>query len=173
MRKIRFPLSTVFLAALVLTTLSGCSTESTNRVDGSGYSVALPDNWTKSEKGVAGYALDSLFYGERLGGFTVNVNVAKTDPGNHDLAWVVRKSRQQIKAMVRTTTTPPKDFTLDGVAAAKYRFSQILQGRRLRQEQVTVLHDGSAYSITFTVPSESFAGQQPQFDEILGSWQWK
>jgi hypothetical protein len=118
-----------------------------------------------------------------VGGFSANVNVVKgltglpasTTPRDYE-----RRARRELEALAEqspglrgTDAEPVQDTEVGGTDAARTEVTRELAGRRVRQRQTFVIHDGTAFVITYTALVRNFEDELAEADELLASWRWK
>jgi hypothetical protein len=193
-RSLVVPLAAVALA------LSGCSDdeEEEDRVDGSGYSYAVPDGWEDAsdegsdiDLGVPTTLVDSLVIGERVDDFTTNVNVVREmglpagttarrytqislanlrDPAASGFpAEVV----EQMEGIDQDSIEVVWDAELDGRNAVRWNYRTSAQGKETQIRQVSAVRDGVAYTVTLTAVPEAFEEGTEGFEELVYTWEWE
>jgi hypothetical protein len=189
------PLAILVGAVLALAACGDDDDESTAAVvSGTGYEYTLPSGWTDAlasdPAGAAATPVDSLATVDSEGtDLVTGVNVVTAPaPAGTTLEGFARGSARTVTDPATappgvTFTDPPSRPTtteLGGEAAmefdhnGEYRRDGGASGE-LRQRQVVVLHDGSAYVVTFAsfaTPDRSFESDSADFQEIIDSWRW-
>jgi hypothetical protein len=190
---IRSPLAALAAVALAL---GGCSDE--DRVDGSGYTYAVPNGWEDASEQAPGFDLDlprahidSVIVGERQDDFTTNLNVVR----ERGLPAGVT-ARQYADATIATIRNPaaadlPPEVMeafegvdpasiealpgteLGGGEAAAWEYRQNARGREARVRQVAAIRDGAAYIVTLTADPDAFEDGAAGLDEVTESWEWE
>jgi hypothetical protein len=187
------------LAAACLALVGGCGDEEEDRVDGDGYSYAVPDDWrdvsgeAQDEPGleVAGIGPDSLVMGEREDGFTTNVNVIVEPglPGGITLpeyaditidglrdpaaAGFPPELVQTIESLDPRGITAPRDAELGDEQALAWDFTSTQEGRDLRIRQLTALVDGTGYNVTLTVLPQQRDEGLDALGQVTDSWRFE
>ena len=167
----------LLILAVLAVGLPACGS-SEEKVDGSGYSVELPDGWKDrsedAEEQTGGIAVDKLFIGPRVEGFATNVNVIReARPANASLEEIEQRGRPQIRGVGGRNISPAKPVELDGERALSHTYSIRQQGKLLRGEQYIALHDDRVYNFTVTSVPSAFADARKDFEEIADSWKWE
>ncbi len=169
----------VALALLVPACGGGGGGEADDRqAEGSAYTVSLPEGWRDSTDDEAAdevpIKFDRLFTGDRVEGFTVNVNVIREPKPDADIEEIVAAGQKQLEAgFGATDLSPPDKRELDEDPAFAYTYALDQGERTLRGEQVVAVHEDRLFTVTLTAPAEAFEEQEPEFREILDSWDWK
>ncbi len=191
-RSLLVPLAAVALA------LGGCSDEE-QRVDGSGYTYAVPDGWEDAsdeasdiDLNVEGVLVDSAVIGDREDEFTTNVNVVREE-GVPD-GVTARQYREVSIANLRDPAAagfPPEvvdeledidlgsleavpDTELNGREAASWEYRDSSSGGAETQvRQVAAVRDGAAYILTLTAVPDAFEDATPALDEVVETWDWE
>jgi hypothetical protein len=191
-RSLLVPLAAVALA------LAGCSDdEDEDRVDGSGYTYAVPDGWedasdhAEEEIDVGGFRPDTLVIGESEDDFATNVNVIREDglPNAVTAAQYADASLAGLRDPVGAGLPPevaqviengnlreisePRDAELDGEEAFAWDYRGTQDGRDVRVQQVAAVMDGAGYTLTLTVLPDRFDEGDEALDEVVESWEWK
>jgi hypothetical protein len=184
------------LAALALA-LAGCSDEE-QRVDGSGYTYAVPDGWedASDEAGgidlpMEGLLVDSAVIGDRVDDFTTNVNVVREgglpagatareysavslanlrDPAAAGLPPDVV---EQLEAIDEESLSVTPGAELGGREAVEWEYRTSYPGQETRVRQVTAVRDGAGYTVTLTTVPDAFEDATPALDEVVDSWEWE
>ena len=116
--------------------------------------------------------------------FAANVNVVKEASGLPDSIEAhhyERESRRVWADLYRRRpsirpagVTRPRATTVGGTDAVWTDASRTITGRRrLRQRQTFVIHEGSAFVITYSAVPEDFDDKLARHAELLASWRWK
>jgi hypothetical protein len=181
--------------SLVGAAASGCGSEET-RVEGQGYSFELPDGWKDrsdteeaKELNFIGFSPDTVVTGERTEGFSTNVNVIRQGSVDRGVS-----ARQVAEASVKVLRNPRllgreasealgnfrardvsalQNTKLDGEDAVRYTYTASRGGQLLRLRQVIAVHDGAAYTVTFTTLRDQFGEEAGDLEPILSSWSWR
>jgi hypothetical protein len=177
---------------------AGCGEDEAERVDGEGYSYAVPVDWrdvsdqAEDEPGleVAGYQADTLVIGEREEGFSTNVNVIResgippeitasqyaevTVAGLRDpvAAGLSQELVEVVRGLRPSKISEIRDAELGGEPAATWGYTSTQGMRVMRIRQVAAVMDGAAYSVTLTALPEKFEEGLDSFDEVVDSWEW-
>lgn len=181
-------------AALALAT---CSNEE-NRVDGRGYTYAVPDGWKDASDeasdidfDVEGLLVDSAVIGDREDDFTTNVNVVRE--GGVPAGVTARQYGEVSLANLRNPAAagfPPEvvkelgDIDLEslevlpstdvgGREAVAWEYRDSSGGGETQVRQVTAVNDGAAYTVTLTAVPGAFEDATPALDEVVESWEWE
>jgi len=146
--------------------------------EGSLYTVSLPEGWRDSTDDDAAdevpIKFDRLFTSDRVEGFTVNVNVIREPKPDADIEEIVAAGQKQLEGgFGATDLSPPDKRELGGDAAFSYTYTLEQGERTLRGEQVAAVHEDRLFTVTLTAPEQAFEDQEPEFQEILDSWEWK
>ena len=168
----------MILALLIPACGGGDGGEGGPRAEGSAYTVSLPEGWRDSSDDEAAdevpVKFDRLFTGDRVEDFTVNVNVIREPKPDADIEEIVAAGQKQIEGdFGATDLSPPDKRELGEDSAFSYTYTLEQGGMTLRGEQVAAVHEERLYTVTLTTPAEAFEEQQPEFQEILDSWEWK
>jgi hypothetical protein len=186
----------VALAAVALA-LAGCSDEE-DRVDGSGYTYAVPDGWQDAsdeasdiDLNVESVLVDSAVVGDREDDFTTNVNVIRER--GLPAGVTARQYREVSIANLRDPAAagfPPEvveelenidleslevlpGMELDGSEAVAWEYREGSSGETATQvRQVAAVSDGAAYTVTLTALPDAFEDAIPALDEVVNSWEW-
>ena len=175
--RLRFPLLLVAAALSLALGLSACG-EGEEKVEGSGYSVELPDGWKDrtedAEEQTGGIAVDRLFIGPRVEGFATNVNVLREQrPADASLEEIEQRGRPQIRGVGGRNISPARPVELGGERALSHTYQIRQQGKLLRGEQYIAIRDGRVYNVTVTSVPSAFADARSDFREITDSWKWE
>jgi hypothetical protein len=188
----------VALAAVALA-LAGCSDEEEDRVDGSGYTFAVPDGWQDAsdeasdiDLDVPRVLVDSAVVGDREDDFTTNVNVVRE--GGLPPGVTARQYGQVSIANLRDPAAagfPPEvvaeledidlgtleelpGTTLGGRDAVVWEYSDGGSGGNSTQvRQVAAVNGTAAYTVTLTAVPGAFEDAVPALDEVVESWEWE
>lgn len=190
------------VAALALV-VAACGDDETGggTVDGTGYSFTMPEDWEDAgDLGEElsdevderlptdlGAAYDAVVVAPPVNGFSPNINVVAEPSIASDFG-----SKAYSEAAVQLLSNPkaidrlfPEDFEVvegpsdlervevDGAAAYSSDYVTETLARRLEQRLVGVVHDGTAYTVTFTALEEGFESEVQALDELLSSWRWE
>jgi hypothetical protein len=165
----------LLIAALGLGT-AACGSED-DAVEGSGYSVELPDGWsdrTDDASKESPIRLDRVFVGPKADGFAANVNVVREPrPENATLEEIEQAGRPQIRALGGREISQAKSVELSGERGLSHTYRIREGGRALEGEQFIVIHEGRVYNVTVTAATKGFADARRDFREITGSWKWE
>ena len=185
------------LAALAIA-LGGCSDEE-RRVDGSGYTYAVPDGWedASDEAGdidldIPRVLVDSAVIGDRLDDFTTNVNVVRegglpagvtarqygevslTNLRNPAAAGFPPEVVEELENIDPESLETLPDTELSGREAPSWEYKNTSSGgeeRRVRQ--VSTVRGGAAYIVTLTTVPDDFEDGTAALDEVVDSWEWE
>jgi hypothetical protein len=185
--------------AVVALALAGCSDEEEDRVDGSGYTYAVPDGWqdVSDEAGdidldVPRVLVDSAVVGDREDDFTTNVNVVRE--GGLPAGVTARQYGQVSIANLRDPAAagfPPEvvealadidlstveelpDTQLGGRDAVAWEYRDDSSAERATQvRQVAAVNGSAAYTVTLTAVPDTFEDAVPALDEVVESWEWE
>jgi hypothetical protein len=190
--------SLLVLPAIVALALSGCSDEE-ERIDGSGYSYAVPDGWEDASDEASDIDLDlqsvlvdSVVIGERRDDFTTNVNVVREEglpPGV-----TARQYAEASLANIRNPAAsgfPPEAVEeledidsesldslpgteLGGSDAASWEYTDggSAGGAETQVRQVAAVRDGAAYIVTLTALPDAFEDGTAGLEDVVASWEW-
>ena len=179
---------------VLLLALAGCGGEEGERVDGSGYTYAVPDGWEEragDELEVGGFRPDSLVMGEREDDFTTNVNVIREDgvpagvtaadyadvslAGLRDpaAAGLPPELAETIEGLRPRQISEPREAELDGEDAVAWAYRSTQGERNVRVRQVAAVMDGAGYTVTLTALPEQLDEGGDALDELLQSWSWE
>jgi hypothetical protein len=187
----------VALAAAALA-LGGCSDEE-DRVDGSGYTYAVPDGWEDASDeasdidfDIEGVLVDSAVIGDREDGFTTNVNVVREE--GVPAGVTARRYGEVSVANLRDPAAagfPPEvveeleDIDLEslellpgtglgGRDAVAWEYREGGSGGTATQvRQLAAVSDGAAYTVTLTAVPGAFEDATAALDEVVESWEWE
>ena len=169
-------LALLLIVAALATGLGACGS-SEEEVEGTGYSVELPDGWSDrtddAEEQTGGIAVDRLFIGPRVDGFATNVNVLReARPPGASLEEIEQRGRPQIRGVGGRNISPARPVELGGERALSHTYRIRQEGKLLRGEQYIAIHDGRVYNVTVTSVPGAFDDAQKDFKEIADSWKW-
>ena len=188
------------LAAACLALVGGCGEEEEEeRVEGDGYSYAVPDGWrdvsdeAEDEPGleVAGIGPDTLVVGEREDGFATNVNVI-LEPGlpggitlpeyaditidglrDPEAAGFPPELVQTIESLDPRGITAPRDAELGDEEALAWDFTSTQEGRDLRIRQLSTVVDGTGYNVTLTALPQQRDEGLDALGQVTDSWRFE
>jgi hypothetical protein len=192
---IRSPAAALAAAALLL---AGCSDEE-DRVDGRGYTYAVPDGWEDAgdraeelDLDLRRVAVDSLIVGRRKGDFTSNVNVVREaglpdgitarryadetiarirDPA---AAALPREVMEAFEGVDPATIEALPGTELGGAEAAAWEYRQRGSlGREAQVRQLAAVRDRAAYVVTLTAVPGAFEDGAAALAEVTESWEWE
>jgi hypothetical protein len=192
------PLRFVALLAAAALALAGCGgDDDEDRVDGTGYTYAVPDGWedasdrAEEEIEIGGFRPDTLVLGESEDDFATNVNVIREAgiPRGVTAAQYAEVSLAGLRDPLAAGFPPevaetleelnprqisdPRDAELDGEEAAAWGYTSTQDGRDVRVRQVATVMDGAGYTVTLTALPDRFDEANASFDEMVDSWRWK
>jgi hypothetical protein len=177
---------------------AGCGDGDEERVDGQGYSYAVPDDWRdvsdeaqdEPELEFAGFRADTLVVGEREDGFTTNVNVVRESglPAGVTASDYAELSIAALRDPMGAGLPPdlaegiaslrarefrePRDAELAEEDAVSLSYTGTQSGHELRFRQLTTVVGDAAYTVTLTAVPEQVEKGLAAFDEVVDSWQW-
>jgi hypothetical protein len=193
-RSLLVPLAAVALA------VGGCSDEE-DRIDGSGYTYAVPDGWQDASDEASDIDLDlqrvlvdSVVIGERQDDFTTNVNVVREEGVPPEVT--ARQYAEASLANIRNPAAsgfPPEAVEelenidpesveslpgteLGGREAASWEYrdsSSSSGGAETRVRQVAAVRNGAAYIVTLTAVPDAFEDGTVGLEEVVESWEWE
>lgn len=193
-RSLLVPLAAVALA------LGGCSDEEEDRIDGNGYTYAVPDGWQDAsdeasdiDLDVQRVLVDSAVIGDRQDDFTTNVNVVREEglpPGvtarqyaevslanirNPAAAGFPPEVVQELEDVDPESVQSLPGTELAGRAAAswEYRDRSRSGGAETQVRQVAAVRDGTAYIVTLTAVPDAFEDGTAGLDEVVDTWEWE
>jgi hypothetical protein len=183
--------------AAALLALGGCSDEE-QRVDGSGYTYAVPDGWEDASEealdidlDIPRVLVDSAVIGERQDDFTTNVTVVREggvparvtarqygevsianlrDPAGAGYPPEVVEELEDID-LGSIESLPGTD--LGGREAVTWEYRNASGGSAVQVRQVAALREGVAYTVTLTADPGAFEDGTPALDEVVDSWEWE
>jgi hypothetical protein len=183
--------------AAALLALGGCSDEE-DRVEGSGYTYAVPDGWEDASDEASDIDLDiprvlvdSAVIGERQDDFTTNVNVVREggvpagvtsrqygevsianlrDPAAAGYPPEVVEQLEEID-LDSIESLPGTD--LDGREAVAWEYRDESAGDVTQVRQVAAVSEGVAYTVTLTAVPDDFENGTGALDEVVESWAWE
>jgi hypothetical protein len=192
------PLRFVAVLAAAALALAGCGgDDDEDRVDGTGYTYAVPDGWedasdrAEEEIEIGGFRPDTLVLGESEDDFATNVNVIREAgiPRGVTAAQYAEVSLAGLRDPLAAGFPPevaetleelnprqisdPRDAELDGEEAAAWGYTSTQDGRDVRVRQVATVMDGAGYTVTLTALPDRFDEANASFDEMVDSWRWK
>jgi hypothetical protein len=195
---IRSLLAALAAAALLV---AGCSDDDDEerRVDGSGYTYAVPDGWEDAsdqagdiDLDVQRVLVDSAVAGERQDDFTTNVNVVRERgvPAGVTARQYAEVSLENIRDPAAAGFPPAvvdqlEDVDLEsldalpgtalgGREAAAWEYSEGSSSEpETRVRQVAAVRDGAAYIVTLTAVPDAFEDGTAALDEVVESWEWE
>jgi hypothetical protein len=192
------PLRFVAVLAAAALALAGCGgDDDEDRVDGTGYTYAVPDGWedasdrAEEEIEIGGFRPDTLVLGESEDDFATNVNVIREAgiPRGVTAAQYAEVSLAGLRDPLAAGFPPevaetleelnprqisdPRDAELDGEEAAAWGYTSTQDGRDVRVRQVATVMDGAGYTVTLTALPDRFDEAIASFDEMVDSWRWK
>ena len=189
------------LALVLPVAVAACGGDggSTETVEGTGYSYALPEDWDDRtdasedvpELELGGIRADTLVTGERRDDFFANVNVIR-EPGLPK-GFSAGDYAELVFANLRDPASsgfPPEvveaiedqnvrdlrelgSIQLAGEPGAAWQYAGTTAGRELRYRQLVAVRSNAAYTLTYTASRENFEEDLPAFEEIVESWQWE
>jgi hypothetical protein len=189
---------TLLAAIAVALAVAGCGDDEEERVEGTGYSYAVPSGWddvsdeAEDEPSLefAGVRPDSLVVGEREDGFTTNVNVIR-EPGLPAAMTARQYARisiaglrdpvavgfpQELVDVVEelqpTEISETRPAELGGKEAVAWGYLGRQGERTVRIRQVATVLDRSGYTVTLTATRERFQDELGALDEVADSWRW-
>jgi DcrB len=173
-RRIRPLLLLVVVLALGL---PACGSSEEEGVEGSGYTMELPDGWKDRTEDAAkqspGIKVDRLIIGPRVEGFATNVNVIReARPANSTLEEIEQQGRPQIRGVGGRDISQAKPVELGGERALSHTYRIRQQGKLLTGEQFIAIRDGRVYNVTVTSAPSAFADARKDLREIADSWKW-
>ena len=142
---------------------------------GTGYELALVDGWRDVTKQAEGSAIRfDLVLATPGGTFNTNINIIREKVGNLELGELRKAYRSQLRSVGAKKITDPAPATVDEEDAFIYEYdAQAADEQKLHGRQVSVIHDGHAYTITLSALRAKFAAASKDLDTMLGSWRWK
>jgi hypothetical protein len=162
-------------------------------VEGPGYETVLPSGWEETgdleQAAISSQIrvdLESAWVrDEPVEGFRANANVVgdTVSPGT-DVVQFAREQRDELldsasieaqgldRAVRATPLGEVERTTLGGDPAAIFEIRNLSAVGKLRQREVVAIRGDRAHLITMTAPSSAFEQLEPEFEEILDSWQW-
>ena len=162
--------------AVLAASLPACGSGD-EKVEGSGYSVELPDGWkdrTDDAPQDSPIRVDRLLIGPRVRGFATNVNVIREPrPGNATLEEIEQQGRPQIRGFGGRDISQARPVKLGDERALSHTYRIRQRGKLLTGEQYIAIHDGRVYNVTVTSDPSAFADARRDFREITGSWKWE
>ena len=165
----------LLIAVALALGLAACGS-SDEGVEGSGYTVELPDGWkdrTDDADEESAIRVDRLFVGKRVEGFATNVNVIRERrPPGASLEEIEQQGRPQIRGLGGRDLSQAKRVELDGEPALSHTYRIRQQGKLLAGEQYIGIHDGRVYNVTVTSVPSAFADARRDFRKITDSWKW-
>ena len=115
--------------------------------------------------------------------FAANLNVVKGVTGLPESLTpreYEQRARRELEALYEqnpglrgTDAEPIRDVKVGGSDAAQTEVTRELSGRRVRQRQIFVIHEGTAFVITYTALVGNFEKELGEADQLLASWRWK
>jgi hypothetical protein len=164
-------------------------------VEGRGYGAELPSGWEDGGTGglvgdeveeQTGAEVESVWIRhDRDDGFRANIGVTFEDvaPGSSAL----RLAQQSLRELSRgvgvpeglddlvnvTPLTDVTETTLGGEPAATFDYRNEVEQGELRQRSIIVVRGSRAVIVTASARDEAFDDREPEFEEILGSWNWE
>lgn len=117
-----------------------------------------------------------VYLGQETNGFAVNINliVETAPPGQKaDLAAVESLAKMMAAQVPSYRKKETKALVVAGEAAAMLSGTSLQQGTESQNKQVLIVHNGKAYSFTFTAPASEFAKQVGAFDKMIESIEWR
>jgi hypothetical protein len=187
------------LLATACLALGGCGGEDEDRVEGDGYSYAVPDGWrdvsdeAEDEPGleIAGIGPDTLVIAEREDGFASNVNVIlepdlSGELTAHEYADItlagLRNPKaagfppelvETIESIRPTEITKPRDAALGDEEALAWDYTSTQGGRELRIRQVATVADETGYTVTLTVLPQHREDGLDALEQVTDSWRFE
>jgi hypothetical protein len=187
------------LAAAALLS-AGCSDdEEEERVDGNGYTYAVPDGWEDASDDAGDIDLDlrrvlvdSAVIGDRKDDFTTNVNVVRergvpagvtarqyaqvsiANIRNPAEAGFPPEIVEQLEAVDPESLEALPGTELGGSEAAVWEYSEGSRGDPETQvRQVAAVRNGTAYIVTLTAVPDAFEDGAAALDDVVESWEWE
>jgi hypothetical protein len=181
------------------TAASGCGSEDEDRVEGDGYSYAVPDGWKDVSEDaeddpnleVAGVGPDTVVIAEPEDGFATNVNVLLesglpggvttaeyadiTIAGLRDPAGAGFPPElvETIESIRPTGITEPRDADLGDEQAMAWDYTSTQAGRQLRIRQIAAVVDETGYTVTLTVLPQRREDGLDALDQVTDSWRFE
>lgn len=120
--------------------------------------------------------LELLVAGSTTSGFTVNIDVVREHVGTTSLEKVTQSSIGYLKrAYGAGRFSTIQDLTVAGAPARAFSYFVTFGSPNLQHDrQVYVVHDGWAYSVTYSALSGAqYGGSLSALAECLATWRWR
>lgn len=182
-------------ALLAAGLLAGCGGDDADdggngAVEGTGYTVELPDGWDdrsdqSEDFAAAGFEPDVVMSDDPEGGFARNINVLRQTSlaDGVDVDRLAQDSRRALQdpelleqlggGLEPTDISDVTELQLDGEPARAFDYSSERDGRELRFRQVYAVEGGTGYVITYTALADDFEEGAQALDEVVDSWTWE
>jgi hypothetical protein len=143
-------------------------------VEGTGYTIALPEGWTDvTEEAAASQPLVDLAIAEPSGTFRTNFNVVKPQPFTGTEEQLVTQSAKELKSVTNSKVTPVDPTTFDGVTALGQTSTLSTGQDDVMLIQYMVVRDEQIHPVTMTFLAENEGEATAVMEEIIASWQWQ
>ena len=143
-------------------------------VEGSGYTIALPEGWTDvTEEAAASQPLVDLAIADPSGTFRTNFNVVKPQPFTGTEEQLVTQSAEELKSVTNSKVTPVDPTTFDGVTALGQTSTLSTGQDDVMLIQYMVVRDEQIHPVTMTFLAENESEATAVMEEIIASWQWE
>jgi hypothetical protein len=166
------------IALLAQSAVSVAASSSLTSTSGA-FTIVIPRgfrNETASYANNNGIKLELLVAGSNDNGFTVNINVVREHIGSASLAKVTQGSIGDLKrAYGAGRFSTIEDLTVAGAPAhAVSYFATFGSPNLVHGRQVYLVHDGWAYTVTYSALSGSqYGGSLSALGECLATWRWR
>jgi hypothetical protein len=141
------------------------------------FETVLPNGWANDTASYSEGAakLDLLIAAPSSGGFAVNINVVRHRTTTTNVAAVAESQLAYLKHHIQAHAfSTLQTLSIDGATARSFDYlTSTSAGTSLHQLQVYVIHDGSAYAITYSaLSSGQYRGSLPVLHQVLAGWRW-
>jgi hypothetical protein len=149
------------------------------RIEGSAYSVVIPDGWTDITASVkaAQPSVDIAIGAPLSTGFRTNFNVvnSNTDPGTiEDNGSAIRhEAAAELRSITKKPVHSLPDRRIDGEVAIGQTSTFVNAGTSVTFIQYFVVHHADAYPVTMTFATENAAAAKDLLGQILSTWRWE
>lgn len=143
-------------------------------VEGTGYTIALPEGWTDvTEEAAASQPLVDLAIADPSGTFRTNFNVVKPQPFTGTEEQLITQSAEELESVTNSKVTPVDPIAFDGVTALGQTSTLSTGQDDVMLIQYMVVRDEQIHPVTMTFLAENESEATQVMEEIIASWQWE